>query len=121
MPRNDGSTIERRRETRLLCSDLIQIRVEDAQPRELTANLEDISPSGACLQVEEPLAVDAPVSLLLGRFRLRAKVKYCIQNEIGYFAGVKFHARQKWSRELYEPKHLLDPTQVVPPRPLPVC
>jgi len=112
---------ERRAETRLLCSDLIKISVEGEETREFMVNLEDISASGACLQLEEPLARDTSVCLLLGRWRFRAKVKYCIQNKIGYFAGVQFHARQKWSRERYEPKHLLDPTQVAPSRPLPVC
>jgi hypothetical protein len=113
--------IERRTETRLLCSDLIKIRLEGALPRELTANLEDISASGACLQLEEPLPVDALVCLLCRRCRFWAKVKYCVHHEIGYFVGVRFEGGQKWSRELYEPKHLLDPTKVVPSRPLPVC
>ena len=113
--------IERRTEIRLLCSDLIKIRLEGEHPRQLTANLEDISALGACLQLEEPLLVNATVSLLCRQCRLRGRVKYCIHNEIGYFIGVRFHARQKWSRERYEPKHLLDPTQVLPSRPTPVC
>ena len=113
--------IERRAETRLLCSDLIKIRLEGARPRELTANLEDISTSGACLQLEEPLPLEARVCLLCRRCRFRGKVKYCVHNEIGYFVGVQFQGGLKWSRELYEPKHLLDPTKAVPSRPLPVC
>ena len=121
MPIRDGRMIERRAETRLLCSDLIKIRLEGPQPRELTANLEDISASGACLQLEEPLPLEAQVCLLCCRCRFRGKVKYCVHNEIGYFVGVRFQAGQKWSRERYEPKHLLDPTQVLPSRPTPVC
>ena len=113
--------IERRGEIRFLCSDLIKIRVEGPQSRDLTANLEDISASGACLQLEEPLPVDAPVCLLCPRCRLRGKVKYCVHNEIGYFIGVRFLAGQKWSRERYEPKHLLDPTQILRSRSSQVC
>jgi hypothetical protein len=112
--------IERRSEIRLLCSDLIKIRVEGAPPRELTANLEDISASGACLLLEEPLPLEARVCLLCHQCPLRGMVKYCVHNEIGYFVGVRFQAGEKWSRERYEPKHLLDPTRVFPSRPLPV-
>jgi hypothetical protein len=113
--------IERRAETRLLCSDLIKVRLEGTRPRQLTANLEDISASGACLQLEEPLPLEAAVVLLCARRRFRGTVKYCIHNEIGYFIGIRFAARQKWSRERYEPEHLLDPTQVLPCRPMRAC
>ncbi len=49
---------ERRGEPRLWCSDLIEVRIEGAQPEKVTANLEDISPSGACVQFERAVAVD---------------------------------------------------------------
>jgi hypothetical protein len=104
---------ERRAEPRLWCSDLFKVRVEGAEPAELTANLEDISPSGACVQFEQPVPVGAILALSLGRRKLRGQVKYCLQNEIGYFAGIEFAAGQRWSRKIYEPKHLLDPAQVL--------
>ena len=103
---------ERRAEPRLWCSDLIQVRLE-SESAELTANLEDISPSGACVQFEEPVPAGARVCLTLGRRKFRGQVQYCVGNEIGYFAGVQFDAGQKWSRKLYEPKHLLDPSRVL--------
>jgi hypothetical protein len=106
---------ERRAEQRLWCSDLIQVRLEGAQPVEATANLEDISPSGACVQFERPVATGARMCLMLGRHEFRGHVRYCVQNEIGYFAGVQFDAGQKWSRKMYEPKHLLDPMRVLAP------
>jgi PilZ domain len=105
---------ERRAEPRLWCSDLVQVRLEGAEPAELTANLEDISPSGACLQFEEPVPPGARLCLMLGRHKFHGLVRYCVRNEIGYFTGVQFDAARKWSRELYEPKHLLDPMDVVP-------
>ena len=100
--------IERRAERRLLCSDLIRVRLEGNRRVELTANLEDISPSGACVQVEEPLAVASGICLICPGCRYRGTVKYCIHNQIGYFAGICFDSGQKWSREDYEPAHLLD-------------
>jgi hypothetical protein len=107
---------ERRAEVRLWCSDLIKVRVEGAEPAELTVNLEDISPSGACLQLEQSLPVGARLALRLGRRTFRGQVRYCVYHEIGYFAGIEFDAGRKWSRELYQPKHLLDPTRVRGPR-----
>jgi hypothetical protein len=50
---------------------------------------------------------------MLGRHRFRGRVTHCTHNEIGYFVGIRFDAGKKWSREIYEPKHLLDPMEVV--------
>jgi hypothetical protein len=36
------------------------------------------------------------------------EVCYCVFREIGYFVGVKFDARSKWSKKSYKPQHLLD-------------
>ncbi len=103
---------ERRAEIRLWCSDLIKVSVEGRQPAELVANLEDISPSGACVQFEEPVPAGAGIALKLGRRKFRGQVKYCVHSEIGYFVGIQFEPGVRWSRELYEPKHLLDPTRL---------
>ncbi len=108
---------ERRAEPRLLCSDLIKVRLEAAgaggEPPELVANLEDISPSGACLQFEQRVPVGARLCLTLGRHKFRGQAMRCTHDEIGYFVGVRFDAGQEWSRKIYEPKHLLDPARVV--------
>lgn len=108
--------MERRTQGRLWCSDLIRVRLEGARRAELQANLENISPSGACVLLEEPLPVGTTVVLVCRRRRFWGTVRYCVHHEIGYFAGVQFAAGQKWSLELYEPKHLLDPTRVSPRR-----
>ena len=106
---------ERRAEPRLWCSDLIKVRLEGAGAgrAELTANLEDISPSGACVQFEEPVPAGARLCLTLGRHKFRGRVTHCTHNEIGYFVGIRFDAGKVWSRKLYEPKHLLDPRWVL--------
>ena len=103
---------EKRAEPRLWCSDLIRVYVEGTEPYLLIANLEDISPRGACVQLEEPVTAGAQICLMLGRRRFQGEVKYCLHNEIGYFAGVHFNAGRQWSREVYEPKHLLDPARL---------
>ena len=105
---------ERRAEPRLWCSDLIKVRLETAgaEPAELIANLEDISPSGACVQFEQPVPLGARLCLTLGRHKFRGRVAHCTHNEIGYFVGVRFDPGKLWSRQLYQPKHLLDPAKV---------
>jgi len=103
---------ERRAEPRLLCSDLIEVCLED-DAVDLTANLEDISPSGACLQLEQAVAPGARISLQLGRHRFTGVIRYCVHQPLGYFAGVQFDEGQKWSRRIYKPKHLLDPARLV--------
>jgi len=100
---------DRRAEPRLLCSDLIPVRLELDEPVELIANLEDISPSGACIQFEDRVPAGTRISLKLGRHRFRGTVMYCAEHETGYFAGVRFDAGRKWSIEVYKPRHLLDP------------
>jgi hypothetical protein len=102
-------TIERRTENRLWCSELIRVRVGR---REIGANLEDISPSGACVQTEEPLKQGARVSLLLGQRRWAGRVRYTLHNDIGYFAGIEFDGDPKWSPEAFRPGHMLDPSTV---------
>ena len=103
---------ERRAEPRLWCSDLIKVRLEGGEPVELTANLEDISPSGACVQFEQAVPVGARLCLTLGRHKFRGQATHCEHNEIGYFVGIRFDAGRKWSRQAYKPSHLLDPALV---------
>lgn len=104
---------ERRAEPRLLCSDLIKVRLEGAQSAEWMANLEDISPSGAIALFEQAVPAGARLSLMLGRHKFRGRVTHCTHNEIGYFVGIRFDAGKKWSRQIYEPKHLLDPMELI--------
>lgn len=104
---------ERRAEPRLWCSDLIEVRLEGAEPVELIANLEDISASGACVQFEEPVPVGALLCLTLGRHKFSGQAMHCTHNEIGYFVGIRFDTGRKWTRQTYTPKHLMDPATVV--------
>ncbi len=102
--------LERRSEFRLMCSELVRLR--GGRGPAVTANLEDISPSGACLQLEQPVAVRARVRLL-GRWRgFQGEVRYCISSPVGYLAGIRFDIAGQWSREEYAPEHLLDPREL---------
>jgi hypothetical protein len=109
--------IERDNE-RSLCADLIKIVWTDADGRkqkELAA-LEDISRGGACLQLERPIPVDTPISILYPQGRYYGRVRYCFFQQTGYFLGVQFDPGYEWSRDQYTPSHLLDLSAFAPRR-----
>jgi len=73
-----------------------------------TALLEDICPSGACLQLEIPLPLGSEISWECPKQEFKGCVRYCVYREIGYFIGVEFTPASKWSKKAYKPQHLLD-------------
>jgi len=106
--------LERRWERRLLCADLVQIEWKDraGKTRSLTALLEDISRSGACLQLDSPIPVKTLLHVRHGRKTLDGTVNYCTHKAIGYFVGVTFAEKQRWSQRVFRPKHLVDPAKL---------
>ena len=100
---------ERRLETRDLCADLIKMAwtPEFELPKADWAILGDISPSGACLEIEEPVPVDAVVELQFGKDRFQAVVQYCKYDKVNYLLGVEFKEGYRWSSKRWEPKHLV--------------
>jgi len=102
---------ESRTESRLLCADLVQVewRLSDGEIQREDASLEDISVSGACLQLESAIPVGAIVRIIYGKGELIGSVRYCSYRDIGYFAGIRFNPTSKWSSRVYRPMHLLNP------------
>ncbi len=107
--------VDRRIEIRMLCADLVDIQWRDPNGRRRrgVANLEDISLSGACLQVERPVALGSALEISYPNGELAGKVKYCVFREIGYFLGVEFEPGTRWSQREFRPQHLLDPRRLV--------
>jgi len=105
---------ERRSEQRLMCAHLVGLRpsTPGGSRSGMTAILEDISSSGACLQVEEPVAAGAAMTLAIGRHTFAGTVRYCVFRETGYFVGLQFDTGIRWSREKVVPEHLVDPREV---------
>ena len=101
---------ERRSEPRYMCSELVTIVTPGAAgpPAEAVANLEDISPSGACLQLEEAIQVGTDIEIVCSQCRMKGKVRYCRFVEIGYDVGVALDPHAAWDRRRFEPDHLLD-------------
>src|ERR1700691_5524609 len=107
--------LDRRIEPRLLCADLVDVKWKDqtGRVRRSVANLEDISLSGACLQVERPVPLATPYRIIYPQGLSSGKVNYCVFREIGSFLGMKFEAGIRWSRNDFGPQHLLDPRSLV--------
>ena len=112
----DGTSMqERRLEARLLCADLIDIYWTDksGHNRTAVANLEDISISGACLQLDVPVPSATMVRIAHPKAELEGRVRYCVFRDIGYFLGVQFEPGVRWTQRRFRPKHLLDPRRLV--------
>lgn len=105
---------DRRLQPRLLCADLVNLqwREEDGRTRRAVANLEDISLSGACLQLDQAIPLRTVVRISHPKGYLIGQVKYCVYREIGYFLGVEFEPGSSWSRKQFKPQHLFDPRRL---------
>lgn len=99
----------------MLCADMVEIRWKDRSGRQhkATALLEDISTSGACLQLETPIPLGAEIAWDATEQFFAGYVRYCVYREIGYFVGVEFSRSSRWSQLTYKPRHLLDLEKLV--------
>ena len=99
---------EKRFEGRFLCADLVRLDwfVGESKLRTEQALLEDISPVGGCVQLEEPLPLGAIVMLTVGRSPFYGHVCYCAFRDDAYFIGVRFSNDTVWSASIVEPRHL---------------
>jgi hypothetical protein len=106
---------DRRFEARMLCADLMDVQWTDKTGRvqKALANLEDISLSGACLQLDTPVSRETVVLIAHPKIELSGRVRYCVFRETGYFVGVQFAPGCGWSQSRFRPKHLLDPRRLV--------
>jgi hypothetical protein len=104
---------DRRTVKRLLCADLVEVcwRDEAGRRKREVMVLEDISQSGVCLQSERPHKPGVEVDIQYGDGSLRAVIRYCVYQEIGYFLGVEFMEEHR--RPKFRPKHLLDPESLL--------
>ncbi|MBV9613076.1 MAG: hypothetical protein JO091_11425 [Acidobacteriaceae bacterium] len=106
---------ERRTDTRLLCAELVEVIWQDdaGRKRRRVANLEDISLSGICLQVEKAISPGTSIRMSYGDGELVGTVRYCVFRDIGYFLGIQLEDGCRWSTRHFKPQHLLDPRELV--------
>ncbi|HYA17062.1 MAG TPA: PilZ domain-containing protein [Bryobacteraceae bacterium] len=99
---------ERRLESRFLCADLVHLtRIGNNSVETLEAVLEDISPLGACVQVDEEVPLGSEVLLTAAGKSLSGVVSYCVYRDYGYFVGIHFLDDAPWSRGVFVPDHLI--------------
>jgi hypothetical protein len=98
-----------RQEDRELCADLIQVQWKSSGGLEHSelAILEDISSSGACLEIEQPVPPETIVTLQFAEDQFKAHVKYCNPENSKYLLGVQFEQGYRWSRRKFKPQHLI--------------
>jgi hypothetical protein len=101
--------IPERREDRELCADLVKVQweIEPEKSQSEWAILEDISPSGVCLEIENPIPPGTVVSLEFPKDRCQARVVYCRFDEVKYLIGLEFEQGYRWSRRRFKPQHLI--------------
>jgi hypothetical protein len=101
---------DQRREARMMCADMVELRWVDQQnrPQQVVALLEDISPSGACVQLDGAIPVGTEVRWDCPKQSFSGVVRYCEYREIGFFVGIEFAASCHWSQKAFKPLHLLD-------------
>jgi len=109
--------IEKRFESRFLCADLVKVDwLAGGNSRAAEALLEDISPLGACVQVDELIPPGTAISISVSPeqvgpdseklVRFSGQVSYCVFRDYGYFVGIKFSGETRWSSGIFEPQHL---------------
>jgi hypothetical protein len=105
---------ERREHPRMLCADLITVEWRDRNGivQSVVANLEDISTSGACLQMEEDIPPQTVVQILHEKGNFEGKVRYSVFRDIGYFVGIEFDPANRWDARRFKPMHMLDPRRL---------
>jgi len=101
---------EKRSEVRMMCADVVEASWTDADGklRQATALLENISPSGACLQLDVSVPPGVKLQISCPKHSFVGEVRYCTYQEIGYFVGIQFEPQSHWSRRSFKPRHLLD-------------
>lgn len=95
----------------MLCADLVDVRWKETsgRTRRAVANLEDISQSGVCIQLDEQIPLGSTVQVTYPKGTFSGEVRYCLFREIGYYVGVMFETGSKWSEKSFKPMHLFDP------------
>lgn len=109
-------------ENRYFCSNLVSLQLPASGGgwRDLIGNLEEISSSSACVNVEEPIVVGLSLCMvcshLHGTCEFPGQVVDCQHDaRTGYYVHIEFSPGSRWSPEVYSPKHLIRANTLVSP------
>jgi hypothetical protein len=106
---------ERRNDNRMLCAELVELAYRDAAgyDRRCVANLDDISRTGACVQLDSRIPDGGSVKIRYRGGELLGVVRYCGFRDGCYFLGIEFGPNCRWSPGSFVPEHLLDVRELV--------
>ena len=99
---------EKRASGRYLCADLVRVDWLEGEDdfRSAEAVLEDISPQGACVEMEQEVRLGTMMMLTLDGKSFSGYVSHCNFRDYGYFVGIRFSQDTPWSSRVVTPKHL---------------
>jgi hypothetical protein len=101
----ENFTNERRSEARARTAAVVQIFSKDT---EFPGVLENISPSGACLYVEEPIKERTKITITSGLITRTAVVTHVKNSQNGFIVGICF-LEAKWPGPITTPVHWINP------------
>jgi hypothetical protein len=110
---------EKRAGYRLLCSELVDVSWTDhrGRLRKGLGNMEEISHSGTCLFMDEPIPCGSVLRMLHYTVEFQGLVRYCQHREFGYFLGVEFFAGCRRRPAIHQAEHLVDVRTLADRRP----
>jgi hypothetical protein len=105
---------EQRRHDRLLCAGLVDVRWpdENGYPCETVANLDNLSPDGACLLVDSPIPAGTRIAIGHLICQVEAEIRYCSASELGWVVGAQFLTGKTPGIRACNPSHSVDPKTV---------
>ena len=90
--------IDRRFDLRMPVADTVSLRWTDqtGQEQQGTADLADISRSGASVRTQHPVIVGTKLSLGYQEQEFAGKVRGCVSGPTGYILGIEFADGHRW-------------------------
>ncbi|MDP9113136.1 MAG: hypothetical protein M3O20_05585 [Acidobacteriota bacterium] len=96
----------------MLCSELLDLYLQspNGRQRKLTANLEEIWPSGALLSTDAPIHEFTPLWFVGGGCKFQGEaIAGTLFRGLGYFVEMRFDRDSRWSERKFRPQHLFNP------------
>jgi len=96
----------------MLCSEILNLYLQSGigRERKLTANLEEIWPSGALLRTDARIQDFTSLWFVGGGCKFQGEaIAGKLSKGLGYFIEMRFHPDCRWSARKYRPQHLFNP------------
>ncbi|MCB1019344.1 MAG: hypothetical protein KDC27_05415 [Acidobacteria bacterium] len=90
---------------RVLCSHLVQVRIDGAERAPEWANLEELDAFGAVLGSEREWPTQVEIVIETEGFRAPAFVQSCRRRETDHALVVEFTGGFRWDPEAWRPDH----------------